>query len=75
MVLNKYEPTGINLLWIKPTPNGAAAYVQDNGAFQPLVLMDGKGTPSVHDDTVIDISGGGGQSIEPVETASAMWDN
>ena len=56
IVASSYAPNMRNVLWIKPTKNGAVLYIFNKGNWRPLEIVDHKGTASISDDEVSDIS-------------------
>lgn len=46
-------------MWLRPLNPGVSLYGNVNGKWEPLKLIDGKGTRTVEDDEIIDITGGG----------------
>lgn len=56
IVIQAYEPTSANVLWLKPTKNGVVMYTPDGGSWRPLEIMNNMGTATISDDKVSDIS-------------------
>ena len=56
IVASPYAPNMRNVLWIKPTKNGAVLYIFNKGNSRPLEIVDHKGTASISDDEVSPIS-------------------
>lgn len=56
--IGKNTPVNKELLWIRPLNPGVSLYGNVNGKWEPLKLIDGKGTRTVEDDEVIDVTGG-----------------
>ena len=57
--IGKNTPVNKESLWLRPLNPGVSLYGNVNGKQEPLKLIDGKGTRTVEDDEVIDITGGG----------------
>lgn len=57
--IGKNTPVNKESLWLRPLNPGVSLYGNVNGKWEPLKLIDGKGTRTVEDDEVIDITGGG----------------
>lgn len=54
--IGKNTPVNKELLWIRPLNPGVSLYGNVNGKWEPLKLIDGKGTRTVEDDEVIDVA-------------------
>lgn len=54
--IGEIEPSSNNVGWFKPVEGGFALYLSYNGRWQPVKLMDDKGTGSAQDDTIADLN-------------------
>lgn len=63
------EPSNPNVLWCKPVGGGMAFYIFNNGRWQPVSIVDDKGTATPSDDTKIEGSAIG-QTLEKVIDSS-----
>lgn len=58
IVISTTEPPSTRVLWVKPTTQGSALYVFNHG-WEPMNIVDTKGTLYTQDDEIIDVKGGG----------------
>lgn len=56
IVVQKTPPTQKNVLWVRLVDEKATLYIFNNGRWQPMRLMDDKGTATTDDDVIEDIS-------------------
>lgn len=56
--IGKNTPVNKESLWLRPLNPGVSLYGNVNGKWEPLKLINGKGTRTVEDDEVIDVAGG-----------------
>ena len=54
--VSDFEPQNPNILWLKPVKGGFVLYWNQNGCWEPMQVMNDKGTATTEDDTVIDLS-------------------
>ena len=55
--IGKNTPVNKEQLWLRPLNPGVSLYGNVNGKWEPLKLIDGKGTRTVEDDEVINVIG------------------
>ena len=62
ILLTEFEPQNTDVLWLRPVENGFALYYHIFGKWEPLRIMNTKGTATPFDDVPYDLDG---QSTTP----------
>lgn len=66
-VISSTEPPWISVLWIRPVDGGVGFYVFMDGKWQPLRVMNDKGSVSPEDDKPYDLDGVGAKKLAELE--------